>query len=352
MNKKKSILVSIFSFSALLLASLISFNNPVEKAKAESSPAYTYATTDLTMNSELGDIYANNWVLVDDAETTLSEYSSLSWNITSARRNGSNDTLQLTCGIEDADDAYNHSIASSTDESSDDYKIASLIEILGNDSAFGMAMYTNDYIEVSDFQFSLSGCETGYFSVIYQVEEESAWTILKTIDGEDSVFAYNVNTYTKADYISWPLIGKNVRFGFVYRAFNYVANYLTIDNIVVNRTNSIASYMDVLSNTEGICNQITDTATKINKYFSMLTHTLSGVDSSTLMSVALTGTYTSETTALGLLNYLLTLSGATPLSVNYFNIISNNSYLVYFVIAIAAAFCVLAVSLIYKRKHR
>lgn len=355
MNKRNTFIISILSFLALTFASA-NLNRTLSKANAEgeTTSAYCFATTDFSMNSVLAENYPGAWVQVDNVVTPLSEYSSnLTWTITSGRYNAGGNYLELTTGIASAESAYAHSIAGAADENSDEYKIASAIGILNNTNAYGVAMYTNEYTNISDFQFSLSNSEAGYFSVLYQNEGSTDWTYMYTKSESKSVSTATVKTYTSgSDYINWPLAKNKVRLAFVYRQFNHESCYLKVDNIVINRTKSIASYMDVLSNTSEICSGVNTSGTKINKYFSMLTYTLNGVDTSLLLSTTLTGSFTSETNALGLLNYLINLTGGKPLLSNNFSFVISNNLMVYFIIAVALAVSISSFVIILKRKNR
>lgn len=359
MNKinKKSIL--LFSLSLFLFASVN--NRPfVEASAAEenSENAYSYALNDFNINETLALSYSTPWQVVDNVVTSLSEYntsSGITWTITSARKQNAANNLQLTCGIENAEVDITHSISSATDENSDEYKIASTIGILGNTSAYGSAMYTNEYANITDFQFSISNAEGGWVSVLYQLEGTTEWKYMYTKSESESVNAETVATYTTDNYISWPLATGKTRLAIVYRLFSAVseANYVTIDNIIINKTNSIANYMNVLSSSEGICSEISDSSSKISKYFSLLTNNLNGVDSSVLMSSILTGNNTSENTALGLLNYLLAYKGIAPLaSTNTLFFIADNSLYFYLIIIAIVATSISSIFLIKKLKNR
>ena len=353
MNKKS---IWVLSLSLLLFASIT--NKPFVKASAieeSNENAYSYALNNFDINETLAASYPTAWTVVDNVVTPLSEYntsSGITWTITSARKQNNNNNLELTCGIDKSDD-IKHSISSATDENSDAYKIASTIGILGNDSAYGSAMYTNEYVNITDFQFSLSNAAAGWVSVLYQVEGSTEWKYMYTKSESDTINAVTEATYTTDNFISWPLTTGKTKLAIVYRQFTHGANYVTIDNIIINKTNSIANYMNVLSSSDGICSEISNSESKTSKYFSLLTDNLNGVDSSVLMSSILTSTKTSETTALGLLNYLLAYKGMTPLasSNNLFFIADNSLYFYLIIFAIIAA-SIVSIFLVKKLKNR
>lgn len=359
MNKINKKAILLFSLSLFLFAS--ANNRPFVKASAaeeNSENAYSYALNDFNINETLASSYSTPWQVVDNVATSLSEYntsSGITWTITSARKQNAANNLQLTCGIENAKVDITHSISSATDENSDAYKIASTIGILGNTTAYGSAMYTNEYVNITDFQFSISNAEGGWVSVLYQVEGTTEWKYMLTKSGEESVNAVNVATYTTDNFASSPLATGKTKLAIVYRLFSTTSegNYVTIDNIIINKTNSIANYMNVLSSSEGICSAINDNSSETSKYFSLLTDNLNGVDSSVLMSSILTGNNTSETTALDLLNYLLAYKGIAPLaSTNTLFFIADNSLYFYLIIIAIVAASISSIFLIKKLKNR
>ena len=202
MNKKS---IWVLSLSLLLFASIT--NKPFVKASAieeSNENAYSYALNNFDINETLAASYPTAWTVVDNVVTPLSEYntsSGITWTITSARKQNNNNNLELTCGIDKSDD-IKHSISSATDENSDAYKIASTIGILGNDSAYGSAMYTNEYVNITDFQFSLSNVAAGWVSVLYRVEGSTEWKYMYTKSESDTINAVTEATYTTDNFIS------------------------------------------------------------------------------------------------------------------------------------------------------
>ena len=203
MNKKS---IWVLSLSLLLFASIT--NKPFVKASAieeSNENAYSYALNNFDINETLAASYPTAWTVVDNVVTPLSDYntsSGITWTITSARKQNNNKNLELTCGIENPEVDITHSISSATDENSDAYKIASTIGILGNTSAYSSAMYTNEYVNITDFQFSLSNVAAGWVSVLYQVEGSTEWKYMYTKSESDTINAVTEATYTTDNFIS------------------------------------------------------------------------------------------------------------------------------------------------------
>ncbi len=358
MKKRKIIIASI----SLITCLTFGLNGTFEGVKAESSNStFEYGT--FYNNETIFKTFSDNWASLENQSFVINSNSNVNWKINKARRAWSTKLQLISYNPEGTDGANEAKKWSFTNKETypcgtDEYYIAraALSESeISDTSTILNGLYTLDYID--DIESIYASWEAGegfygYVRVLYKLND-SSWQLLTFNNGENTKsLNKGENELLCSGSRLANLKGKSARFAIVHLGFYYTHMNFIMKNIVINRSNSIADYMNVLSSKENTCALINDTSNYYGDTFNFLTSDLNSVDKTVLANYSITSSYSFETDALGLLNIYLNYVGKLPLNSNFIIKDSSfNAYLIALVImAVTVSLSIASICLINKKR--
>ena len=221
------------------------------------------------------------------------------------------------------------------------------------------------------WRYASSSLLRGY--IYYQLENQTTWQryvqirndtsgrVAGNVSGSRGWDTYGYTTFNSSSWSSHPLHGANAKIAFVVAA-NSLGKEIQLSAVSINASKGAVRYLNALSYRNNICTDgsafdltksVSDSSSNLYSFQLATEH----ADGNVLANYTVNGSKTSETTALGLYNYLVTsmpvLGDVKAANSRVFNIVAtfedNGALVVVISIAsLAAAGC----SLLAIKKHK